>query len=235
MDYERFVFITGVTKFCHVSLFSKLNNLTDITMDARYATMLGYTQEEFETYFADRIELASKQLNIPSTQLLPKIKDWYDGYRFHEDAPGVYNPVSLAEFFSRRFEFNNYWFSTGTPSFLLELIISQKPAIISAGFFLRRQNILECFCLYTGVLVVFSSAIADQYLAIPLVLTALHYWPFGILYNIVIGTFLLHFDGCYHGNDYRFAVLLLICILLQYLRSHVKDSKITLHIGRRHR
>ena len=147
MDYERFVFITGVTKFCHVSLFSELNNLTDITMDARYATMLGYTQEEFETYFADRIELASKQLNIPSTQLLPKIKDWYDGYRFHEDAPGVYNPVSLAEFFSRRFEFNNYWFSTGTPSFLLELIISQKPAIISAGFFLRRQNILECFCL----------------------------------------------------------------------------------------
>jgi len=122
----RFAFITGVSKFCHVSLFSDLNNLTDITMDTKYAAMFGYTQEEFETYFIDRIELASKQLNMPKDELLPKITAWYDGYRFHEDAPRVYNPVSLAEFFSRRFEFNNYWFSTGTPSFLLELIMKSK-------------------------------------------------------------------------------------------------------------
>ena len=122
----RFAFVTGVSKFCHVSLFSDLNNLTDITMDARYAAMLGYTQEEVETYFADRIEQASGQLNTPKDQLLPKIKAWYDGYRFHEDAPSVYNPVSLAEFFNKSFEFNNYWFSTGTPSFLLELIMKSK-------------------------------------------------------------------------------------------------------------
>ena len=122
----RFAFITGVSKFCHVSLFSDLNNLTDITMDYDYAAMLGYTQEELETYFADRIALASKQLNMPKEQLLPKIKAWYDGYRFHEDAPSVYNPVSLVEFFTKRFEFNNYWFSTGTPSFLLELIMKSK-------------------------------------------------------------------------------------------------------------
>ena len=118
----RFAFITGVSKFCHVSLFSDLNNLTDITMDYDYAAMLGYTQEEFETYFADRIELASKQLNMPKDKLLPKIKSWYDGYRFQEDAPKVYNPVSLAEFFTKRCKFNNYWFSTGTPSFLIELV-----------------------------------------------------------------------------------------------------------------
>ena len=122
----RFAFITGVSKFCHVSLFSDLNNLTDITMDYDYATMLGYTQEELETYFADRIGQASKQLNMPKDELLPKIKAWYDGYRFHEDAPSVYNPVSLAEFFTRRFEFSNYWFATGTPSFLLELIMKSK-------------------------------------------------------------------------------------------------------------
>ena len=122
----RFAFVTGVSKFCHVSLFSDLNNLTDITMDYDYAAMLGYTQEELETYFADRIKLASKQLNMPQEQLLPKIKAWYDGYRFHEDAPRVYNPVSLAEFFTKRFEFNNYWFTTGTPSFLLELIMKSK-------------------------------------------------------------------------------------------------------------
>ena len=118
----RLAFITGVSKFCHVSLFSDLNNLTDITMDVRYATMLGYTQTEFESNFEDRIELASRQLNMPKEQLLPKIKLWYDGYKFHEDAQNVYNPVSLAEFFQKRFKFDNYWFSTGTPSFLMELV-----------------------------------------------------------------------------------------------------------------
>ena len=110
---ERLLFVTGVTKFCHVSLFSDLNNLTDITMDYDYATMLGYTQSELETCFADRIELAAKQLHIDKKQLLPEIKSWYDGYRFHADAENVYNPVSLAEFFLKRFEINNNWFTTG--------------------------------------------------------------------------------------------------------------------------
>ena len=118
---ERFVFVTGVSKFCHVSLFSDLNNLTDITMNRDYATMFGYTQEEFETYFADRIGAACKQLDMPREELLPEIKAWYDGYRFHAKAESVYNPVSLAQFFTNDAEFNNYWFSTGTPSFLMEL------------------------------------------------------------------------------------------------------------------
>lgn len=118
---ERFVFVTGVTKFCHVSLFSDLNNLTDITMNRDYATMFGYTQEEFETYFADRIDAACKQLNTLREEFLPEIKAWYDGYRFHAKAESVYNPVSLAQFFMNDAEFNNYWFSTGTPSFLVEL------------------------------------------------------------------------------------------------------------------
>ncbi|MBQ7694374.1 MAG: ATP-binding protein [Lentisphaeria bacterium] len=119
---ERFLFVTGVSKFCHVSLFSDLNNLTDITMNAKYATMLGYTQSEFEFYFADRIEQTAKLLNMPKEQLLPEIKAWYDGYRFEETAETVYNPVSLASFFGNGGKFNNYWFSTGTPSFLLELV-----------------------------------------------------------------------------------------------------------------
>ena len=118
----RLAFITGVSKFCHVSLFSDLNNLTDITMNAKYATMLGYTQSEFEFYFADRIEQTAKLLNMPKEQLLPEIKAWYDGYRFEETAESVYNPVSLASFFGNGGKFNNYWFSTGTPSFLLELV-----------------------------------------------------------------------------------------------------------------
>ena len=122
----RLAFITGVSKFCHVSLFSDLNNLTDITMDARYATMLGYTQEEFESNFKDRIEMISQKQNMPRAELIPEIKSWYDGFRFHAESDSVYNPVSLANFFEHGGEFNNYWFSTGTPSFLMELVKKTK-------------------------------------------------------------------------------------------------------------
>ena len=118
-DCERFVFITGVSKFCHVSLFSKLNNLIDITMDARYATMFGYTQEELEANFTDKISTLANGQDIDSFKA--KIKEWYNGFRFHKNAKTVYNPVSLAKFFESNGEFNNYWFSTGTPSFLMEL------------------------------------------------------------------------------------------------------------------
>ena len=115
----RFVFVTGVSKFCHVSLFSDLNNLTDISMDARYATMFGYTQEELEANFADKISEIANDQDIDA--LKAKIKEWYNGFRFHKNAKTVYNPVSLAKFFESKGEFNNYWFSTGTPSFLMEL------------------------------------------------------------------------------------------------------------------
>ena len=116
---ERFVFITGVSKFCHVSLFSDLNNLTDITMDARFATMFGYTQEELEANFSDRIAAVAGDTDVIAYKA--KIKEWYNGYRFEENAGTVYNPVSLAQFFENGGKFNNYWFSTGTPSFLLDL------------------------------------------------------------------------------------------------------------------
>ena len=67
-----------------------------------------------------------KKLNLSHADLLEEIKNWYDGFRFHANSESVYNPVSLAEFFTKRFEFNNYWFTTGTPSFLLELIMKSK-------------------------------------------------------------------------------------------------------------
>ena len=120
----RLAFITGVSKFCHVSLFSELNNLTDITMDARFATMLGYTQEEVEANFGDRI--AALPGNQDPEEFMREIRKWYNGYRFAKDAKTVYNPVSLAQFFKSGGEFNNYWFSTGTPTFLLELMKKQR-------------------------------------------------------------------------------------------------------------
>ena len=116
---ERFLFITGVSKFCHVSLFSDLNNLTDISRDARYATMFGYTQDELEENFGERISALAGTQDIGAYK--GKIKEWYNGYRFEENAQTVYNPVSLAQFFESGGKFNNYWFSTGTPSFLMEL------------------------------------------------------------------------------------------------------------------
>ncbi len=115
----RLAFITGVSKFCHVSLFSELNNLTDITMDARFATMLGYTQEEMVANFGDRIAELADERGIDV--FMDEIREWYNGYRFHARSATVYNPVSLAQFIQSGGEFKNYWFATGTPSFLLEL------------------------------------------------------------------------------------------------------------------
>lgn len=120
-DLERFVFITGVTKFCHVSLFSDLNNLTDITMRSDYATMFGYTQSELEHYFSDRIEATAQAQKVSVEELKRKLKAWYDGYCFEETSETVYNPVSIAKFFENDGKFDNYWFATGTPSFLMEL------------------------------------------------------------------------------------------------------------------
>ena len=120
-DLERFVFITGVTKFCHVSLFSDLNNLTDITMRSDYATMFGYTQSELEHYFSDRIKATAQAQKISEEELKRKLKAWYDGYCFEETSETVYNPVSIAKFFENDGKFDNYWFATGTPSFLMEL------------------------------------------------------------------------------------------------------------------
>ena len=118
----RLAFITGVSKFCHASLSSELNNLTDITMDTRFATMLGYTQEELEANFSDRLTILAGDHD----ELMQEIKRWYNGYRFEENATTVYNPVSLAKFFESGGKFNNYWFSTGTPTFLLDLIMKSK-------------------------------------------------------------------------------------------------------------
>ena len=138
----RFAFITGVSKFCHVSLFSDLNNLTDITMDARYAPMLGYTQSEFESNFKNQIEAVEKTQTLSHQDFLAEIKNWYDGFRFHAESESVYNPVSLASFFEHGGEFNNYWFQTGTSSILFEIMKKQSfnlpealEATVSSSFF----------------------------------------------------------------------------------------------------
>lgn len=117
----EFVFITGVSKFSKVGIFSGMNNLTDLTMHPQYATMLGYTQQELESNFGEELEACTTQLKLSSTELLDKMRWWYNGYRFHVDAEKVYNPVSVNNFLNRK-EFQNFWFETGTPTFLINLL-----------------------------------------------------------------------------------------------------------------
>ncbi len=117
----RFAFITGVSKFSYVSLFSDLNNLTDITLSPEYAGMLGFTEAEIREYFADRIPLAAKARGKTGEQVVADILRWYDGYRFSAAGTHVCNPVSLSKFFSNDYVLDNYWDDTGTPGFLVRL------------------------------------------------------------------------------------------------------------------
>jgi len=123
--HQRFVLLTGVSKFSKVSIFSDLNNLTDLTMRRDTATLLGYTQEELESNFPDYIEALAGAIGRTREETLDELRSWYNGYRFHEKAEPVYNPVSVMKCFDTR-EFKNYWFETGTPTFLLDLL-KRKP------------------------------------------------------------------------------------------------------------
>ena len=117
----RFTFITGVSKFSQVSMFSDMNNLDDITMNAKFAGICGFTQEECESYFAEWIAENAETLNMDKAAYLAKLKEYYDGIRFSEKELYLYNPVSFTNAMNDC-NFKNYWFETGSPSFLLNLI-----------------------------------------------------------------------------------------------------------------
>ncbi len=115
----EFVMITGVSKFAKVGIFSGLNNIRDISMEAKFSTMFGYTQEELEGNFDTYLAVIQEKLNLNRNELIEKIRFWYNGYRFKYDATSVYNPVSVNLFLETQ-EFTNFWFETGTPSFLVK-------------------------------------------------------------------------------------------------------------------
>ena len=109
-EYIKFAFLTGVSKFSKVSVFSGLNNLKDISLDRRYATLCGYTQNDLDTSFAEHLQQADRE----------KVQQWYNGYNFLGES--VYNPFDILLFIDNDLEYKNYWFSTGTPTFLIKLI-----------------------------------------------------------------------------------------------------------------
>jgi len=117
----RFVFLTGITRFSKVSIFSELNNLNDISMNGRYADILGYTQEELEMYFAEDVRQFAESSNCSREEAMRTLTAQYDGYRFSERELRIYNPFSMLKALDAK-KIGNYWFETGTPTFLVNLL-----------------------------------------------------------------------------------------------------------------
>ncbi len=131
--YIRFAFLTGVSKFSRASIFSGLNMLTDISLNPRFGNICGYTQHDLETIFKPYLE------NVD----MEKVKRWYNGYNFLKD--NVYNPFDILQFISNNFLFRNYWFETGTPSFLIKLIKEKKYFLPSLSNLQVDDKILSSF------------------------------------------------------------------------------------------
>jgi hypothetical protein len=130
--HVRFSFFTGVSKFAKVSIFSGLNNLTDISLDHRYSTLCGYTDHDIDSVFAAELNGLDRD----------EIRRWYNGYNWLGD--GVYNPFDILQLFNKR-EFQNYWFETGTPTFLVNWLIEHKIATPKIGSLLSSSDMLSSF------------------------------------------------------------------------------------------
>ena len=119
--YIRFAFLTGVSRFSHVSIFSDLNNLKDISMDARYVDICGISEPELHACFEGPIHELATANGMTYEDACAKLRAYYDGYHFRENTAGIYNPYSLLNTFDS-LSFNDYWFRTGTPTFLVKLL-----------------------------------------------------------------------------------------------------------------
>jgi hypothetical protein len=124
-EYLRCIFITGVSKFAKTSVFSGLNNLTELFYTPEGADLVGYTQNELETFFAQYIEDLASEQKESIDSIKEKIKHWYNGYQFSKKPIKIYNPYSIGYLFSNS-RFENYWFESGTPTFLIEHL-KRKP------------------------------------------------------------------------------------------------------------
>ena len=131
--YIRFVFLTGVTKFSKTSIFSGLNNITDVSLMPQYGKICGYTHKDPQTSFAEHLK----------GQNYEKIQEWYNGYNFL--GTNVYNPFDILLFINNNFQFKNYWFETGTPSFLIKLLKNNCYFLPRLESFNVDENIVNTF------------------------------------------------------------------------------------------
>jgi hypothetical protein len=138
-NHIHWTFLTGVSKYGKLSLFSDLNNLLDITLDERFAALLGYTQLELEHYFSARIDALAERFAVTRAEMLEAIRFWYNGFSW-DGKQTLYAPFSTHLFFELQ-TFENHWFATGTPSFLIKLM-RQKQVPAYALERLRADNTL---------------------------------------------------------------------------------------------
>lgn len=117
--YERFVFITGITKFSQMSIFSTLNNLTNITMNSQYAAICGITETELHDVFDSDVEMLAEEYGYSKEEMYAELKTKYDGYHFCRDSEDIYNPYSLLLAFFNK-DVASYWFASGTPTFIID-------------------------------------------------------------------------------------------------------------------
>ena len=117
----RFVFLTGITKFSQMSIFSELNNITNISMDHEYAGICGITKEELETQMSADVDALAVKMNLTRTQTLDALREFYDGYHFAAQSPDIFNPYSLLNAMAAGC-LDYYWFTSGTPTYLIEML-----------------------------------------------------------------------------------------------------------------
>jgi len=161
--FISFIFITGISKFTKMGVFSTLNNITDISFDEEYGTLCGWTEEEIIKYFPDHLDDTAKKFGLSTEELIKKMKDYYNGFCF--DTGGkhrLYNPYSTLRFFFHK-RFSNYWIESGTSSMFVDYLKSNKLSVeqfrnysVSEDFFDNsteiEKAIPESFLFQTGYL-----------------------------------------------------------------------------------
>ena len=138
----RFVFLTGITKFSQVSIFSELNNIKNVSLDDEYAGVCGITKEELLTQMSEDIDVLAEALEMTREETIAKLKENYDGYHFSPASPDVFNPYSLLNCFDDK-NFGAYWFSSGTPTYLINMLRKFKVLPAKIGRSLARSSAFD--------------------------------------------------------------------------------------------
>ena len=138
----RFVFLTGITKFSQVSIFSELNNIKNISLDDEYAGVCGITKEELLTQMSEDIDMLAEAQGMTREETIAKLKENYDGYHFSPASPDVFNPYSLLNCFDDK-NFGAYWFSSGTPTYLINMLRKFKVLPAKIGRSLARSSAFD--------------------------------------------------------------------------------------------
>ena len=138
----RFVFLTGITKFSQVSIFSELNNIKNVSMDDEYAGICGITKEELLTQMSEDIDVLAEAQEMTREETIAKLKENYDGYHFSPASPDVFNPYSLLNCFDDK-NFGAYWFSSGTPTYLINMLRKFKVLPAKIGRSLARSSAFD--------------------------------------------------------------------------------------------